>query len=569
MVSAVASFSRLSPSRIVTIRRGTARRAATAVAAISSGGATIAPSAMATAHGMPGIRACAVARGRERAGHHEPDGERPDRAQVRAQAAQRSVERRDVEQRGQDHEEDEVRIDPDPRGARHEPQREPADHEEDRVGDVEPPRDRDERGDRDQQSQDELGALHGLRSLAHGPGAGRRCYPSSNMTDITTDGTAGGSERKNAMFPTLSAAQLGRLGPIGRPRRFAAGEVIYERGSAKRAFYVLLEGRVEIASPARVGEERITVHGAGEFLGEVDMITGRHSLVQAKALDASALLEIDVADLRHIVQTDAELSELFLRAFALRRAHLIANTLGGVVLIGSGHSADTLRLKAFLGRNGYPHVYMDVDRDAGVDALLEHFQIGVAEIPVLMCRDRDRALRNPSNVEVAAALGFNGVPDDGHVHDLVVVGAGPAGLAAAVYGASEGLDVLVLETSAPGGQAGSSSRIENYLGFPMGISGQDLAGRALLQAEKFGASLAVTRAAVGLTCADRLGTALASKAFAIGWERGLQKLLARMASGQLGALKLFHSLGFRTQANLHRLRQERERRDREPGDHVS
>jgi thioredoxin reductase (NADPH) len=215
------------------------------------------------------------------------------------------------------------------------------------------------------------------------------------------------------------------------------------------------------------------------------------------------MLEIDLADLRRIVQTDAELSELFLRTFALRRAHLIANTLGGVVLIGSGHSADTLRLKAFLVRNDQPHVYMDVERDREVDALLEHFHIGPAEIPVMICRGRDRAMRNPSNAEVAAALGLSGAPDDGHVHDLVVVGAGPSGLAAAVYGASEGLDVLVLETSAPGGQAGSSSRIENYLGFPMGISGQELAGRAYLQAEKFGANLAVARVAVGLTCADR------------------------------------------------------------------
>src|SRR6185369_13602649 len=209
-------------------------------------------------------------------------------------------------------------------------------------------------------------------------------------------------------------------------------------------------------SPSRDGEAQVIIHDAGEFTGELDVVSGRHSLVRARAVVASELLEIDVANIRRIVQTDAELSELFLRAFALRRAYLIANTLGGVVLIGSSHSADTLRLKAFLVRNGQPHVYMDVERDREVDALLEHFHIGPAEIPVMMCRDRDRALRNPSNAEVAAALGLSGAPDDGHVHDLVVVGAGPSGLAAAVYAASEGLDVLVLETSAPGGQAGSS-----------------------------------------------------------------------------------------------------------------
>ena len=147
---------------------------------------------------------------------------------------------------------------------------------------------------------------------------------------------AGTAERNEAMFPRLTAAQLERLRPLGRPRRFAAAETIYERGVAKRAFYVLLEGRVEIAGSSRLGEEWVTVHEPGEFTGEVDMISGRHSLVGARALDATELLEIDVADLRHIVQTDTELSELFLRAFVLRRAYLIANTVGGVVLIGSG-----------------------------------------------------------------------------------------------------------------------------------------------------------------------------------------------------------------------------------------
>jgi thioredoxin reductase (NADPH) len=271
----------------------------------------------------------------------------------------------------------------------------------------------------------------------------------------------------------------------------------------KREFYVLLEGRIEIDSPGRHGDAHITVHEGGQFSGELDVVTGRPSLVRARAVVASELLEIDVASVRRIVQIDPELSELFLRAFVLRRAHLIANTLGGVVLIGSSHSSDTLRLKAFLVRNGHPHVYLDVERDADVETILQHFQIGLDEIPVVVCRDRDKALRNPGNAELAAALGFNSAIDAGHVHDLVVVGAGPAGLAAAVYGASEGLDVLVLELSAPGGQAGASSRIENYLGFPMGISGQDLAGRAFLQAEKFGASLAIARAAVSLNCSGR------------------------------------------------------------------
>jgi len=314
---------------------------------------------------------------------------------------------------------------------------------------------------------------------------------------------ANSRERLDAMFPKLTHVQIDRLRPFGRERRVGDGEVVYERGSAKRAFYVLLTGRVEIATAARAGDENVTIHERGEFTGEVDMISGRQSLVSAWARGATVLLEIDLADLRRIVQTDAELGEIFLRAFALRHAYLLDNTLGGVVLIGSSHSADTLRLRAFLERNGYPHVYMDVERDRDADALLESFHLGPGEVPVLMCKDRDRAMRNPSNGAVADALGLNAPVEAGHVHDLIVVGAGPSGLAAAVYGASEGLDVLTLETSAPGGQAGSSSRIENYLGFPMGISGQDLAGRAFLQAEKFGANLAVARVAMGLACADR------------------------------------------------------------------
>jgi len=311
------------------------------------------------------------------------------------------------------------------------------------------------------------------------------------------------AERLDAMFPQLDATQIARLAPFGRRRQAVAGEVLYERGATERAFYVVLDGQVEIATPSREGEERLTVHRTGEFTGEIDLISGRQSLVRARAVTATDLIEIEPADLRRIVQTDAELSELFLRAFVLRRAHLITNTLGGAVLIGSSHSADTLRLKAFLVRNAHPHVYLDVERDPEVESLLEQFRIGVDEIPVLMCRDRNRALRNPSNAEVASALGFNAAVDPAHVHDVIVVGAGPSGLAAAVYAASEGLDVLVLETSAPGGQAGSSSRIENYLGFPMGISGQELAGRAFLQAEKFGAQLAIAQVAAGLDCSGR------------------------------------------------------------------
>src|SRR5580698_9960269 len=194
------------------------------------------------------------------------------------------------------------------------------------------------------------------------------------------------------------------------------------------------------------------------------------------------------------MQSDAIIGELFLRMFVLRRTYLIANSVGDAILIGSNHSSDTLRLRAFLSRNGHPHTYLDVERDPDIQAVLDHFEIRVTDIPVLICRS-DLVLRNPTNAAAAACFGLNAGIDEGGVYDLIVVGAGPAGLAAAVYGASEGLNVLVVEGNAPGGQAGTSSKIENYLGFPLGISGQDLAGRAFAQAEKFGANIAVATTA--------------------------------------------------------------------------
>jgi thioredoxin reductase (NADPH) len=188
-----------------------------------------------------------------------------------------------------------------------------------------------------------------------------------------------------------------------------------------------------------------------------------------------------------------------MRAFILRRMGLLAGQQGDVIIIGSRHSADTLRLEEFLTRNGHPHSYVDVDVDKDVQSLLDGFHVGIDDVPVLVCRG-ERVLKNPTNAAVAECLGFNTALDIGVVRDVVVIGAGPAGLAAAVYAASEGLDVLVLESEAPGGQAGSSSKIENYLGFPTGISGQALAMRALTQAEKFGARIAITKSATRLEC---------------------------------------------------------------------
>jgi thioredoxin reductase (NADPH) len=309
-------------------------------------------------------------------------------------------------------------------------------------------------------------------------------------------------EKADQMFPRLNAAQIERLTAYGHRRRAEAGEIISEQGDSTRGIAVVIEGRMEIVSPSPTGEMVVAEYGPGDFTGEVSVLSGRHSLVRARALERSELLQIDRANLLRVVQTDSELSEIFLRAFILRRVSLIAHTPGDVLIVGSSHSADTLRLNAFLTRNGHPHTYVDVDRESGIQELLDHFHFRLEDIPILICRG-ERVLRNPSNAEAAECLGFNADIDENGIYDLIVVGAGPSGLAAAVYGASEGLKVLVLETNAPGGQAGSSSLIENYLGFPTGISGQELSGRAFIQAQKFGANIAIARSAKSIDCSRR------------------------------------------------------------------
>jgi thioredoxin reductase (NADPH) len=258
---------------------------------------------------------------------------------------------------------------------------------------------------------------------------------------------------------------------------------------------VVLEGEIEILSDR---DAVITIHRPGNFSGDVDLIAGHPAVVRARARSAGRVLEIPADRARSLVQTDPELSQIFLRAFILRRALLMTQNLGSVVLIGSRHSAGTLTLQEFLTRNNQPYTYLDADQDPGVQRTLERFGVGVDDVPVVVCSGKT-VLKKPTIEQVADCLGLSHLSRN-VVRDLVVIGAGPAGLAAAVYGASEGLDVLVLETTAPGGQAGSSSRIENYLGFPTGVSGQELASSALLQAQKFGAEFVVARTAMELEC---------------------------------------------------------------------
>lgn len=304
------------------------------------------------------------------------------------------------------------------------------------------------------------------------------------------------------MFPALSADQQARVKAHGRIREVAAGEAVIEPNQQAARFFVVLAGKLEILQIDDQRENAIAVCGPGMFSGELSLITGRPGFVRIRAAEASQLIQLDRESLLSLVQTDSELSDVFLRAFILRRLELIARKIGDLIVIGSSHSLDTLRIKEFLTRNYQPYSYIDVERDAEVQELLDRFGVSITDLPVLICR-RSLVLRNPSSQEIGECLGFNVAIDREHIRDLIVVGAGLAGLAAAVYGASEGLDVLVVESQAPGGQAGASSKIENYLGFPMGISGHELAGNAYTQAQKFGAQLLIAREARGLACDRR------------------------------------------------------------------
>jgi len=305
------------------------------------------------------------------------------------------------------------------------------------------------------------------------------------------------------IFPTLTSSQINRLRSCGKVRKVEAGEILFEPGDTNIPFFVLLSGGLEILQADVQGERPIVSHSAGHFTGEISMISGQRCLVRGRVSETGEFLEISSQGLRELVAKDAEMSEILMRAFILRRLALISHHLGNVILLGSRHSANTLRLREFLGRNGHPYNYVDLDNDQTAQELLDRFSVKVEEIPVAICSVTGTVLRNPTPQKVADCLGFNVNINTSQLRDVVIVGAGPSGLAAAVYAASEGLDALVIETEAPGGQAGSSSKIENYLGFPTGVSGQELASRAITQAQKFGAKMMVGHKVVRLDCSQR------------------------------------------------------------------
>jgi len=309
-------------------------------------------------------------------------------------------------------------------------------------------------------------------------------------------------DARTQAFPVLTSAQIDRIRPLGRLRHVQLGEIVFEPNDTNVPFFVLLSGNMEIVQPAIDDERPIARHGPGEFTGEITMISGQRCLVRGRVTEPGDFIELSGEALRSLVAKDSELGEILLRAFILRRLELIRHGYGNVILMGSRHSAQTLQLREFLNRNGHPYCYVDLDTDSISQELLDRFDVKPSEVPVVICNGRD-VLRSPSIQRLANCLGLSGTIDDTHVRDLIIVGAGPAGLAAAVYAASEGLDVLVIETEAPGGQAGSSSKIENYLGFPTGVSGQELTARATTQAQKFGARMVVARRVVRLDCDRR------------------------------------------------------------------
>ena len=304
---------------------------------------------------------------------------------------------------------------------------------------------------------------------------------------------------QDRVFPTLTGAQVARIAAHGRRHAIARGQTLVEVGDRTIPFFVVITGEVQAARPSRDRGTPIVTLQPGQFSGEATMITGRRAITRLQVSASGEVIELDREQLLTLIQTDAELSAILMRAFILRRAELIARGVSDVVVIGSTHCGGTLRVREFLARNGHPYTYIDLDSDAEAQDLLDRFHVSAADVPVLICRG-ETVLRNPSNQRIADCLGFNEAIDRTHLRDLVIVGAGPAGLAAAVYGASEGLGVLVLESNVAGGQAGSSSRIENYLGFPTGITGEELTARAYAQAQKFGAEIAIAKGAATLAC---------------------------------------------------------------------
>jgi thioredoxin reductase (NADPH) len=320
---------------------------------------------------------------------------------------------------------------------------------------------------------------------------------------------AGLDSRREQMFPTLTAEQIAaaRRFASGEPKRFEPGEDVFELGARNAPVWLVLEGAIDVVRRDGLGHEApIVSHGPGQFSGEVSQLGGSASLAEGIAsAHGCVAVPFDAAHIRALLIGSAELGELMMRAFILRRVGLLNTENVGSVLVGRPDEPELVRLTGFLTRNGYPHSVLDAAEEEGRE-LVDRMAVRPDELPLMICPN-GTVLKRPSDAEAATCLGITPELDPHKVYDVIVTGAGPAGLATAVYGASEGLSVLVLDTRAFGGQAGASARIENYLGFPTGISGQALAGRAFTQATKFGAELAIPLSVTRLHCDEDSGGA--------------------------------------------------------------
>jgi thioredoxin reductase (NADPH) len=324
---------------------------------------------------------------------------------------------------------------------------------------------------------------------------------SAMFSAIKADGDA---FRKGGAKAKLTHHMIERLGVYGIEEEFSSGAVLFKRGSRSVDFFVVVDGIIELLEHKRNGStSQLATLAKGQFSGELDLLSGRETLLSCRAFSHSRILRIGADGLRQLMRTELDITDLIIEAWVGRRAFLLQHSQGGVIVVGHGHSAATMRTQQFLIRNGYPNKLIDAEMNPHAELLLEGLNVSSTELPVVFLPDC-RMLRNPSNTDLADELGMNNVLHMQDTFDVAIVGAGPAGLAAAVYAASEGLRTIVLEGTAPGGQAGTSSRIENYLGFPSGVSGQELASRAEIQAQKFGARFSVSRNVIELNCLGSL-----------------------------------------------------------------
>jgi thioredoxin reductase (NADPH) len=327
------------------------------------------------------------------------------------------------------------------------------------------------------------------------------------VTSPSVESRLAAASTNEAAFPTLSAKDIAALTARGHPREVRAGEVLFAEGERNRSFFVVLEGSIEIVGHAKGVSQIVAVHHPRQFSGDIDMLSGRAVLVTGRAAEDGRVIELTNPELRRAVEELPDLSKILITAFLTRRTLLLDADFDGVTILGSRFSPDSHRLRDFATRNGVPFRWIDLDTDEEADALLRQFNIPASATPIVLGSDGEW-VSNPSITDFARCMGLEATLEPDHVYDLVVVGAGPAGLAAAVYGASEGLDVLTLDALAAGGQAGTSSLIENYLGFPAGIRGDELTRNALTQAQKFGAQITVPTEvrSLGLDGGERIVT---------------------------------------------------------------